>query len=135
MAFGNYYGGFQNYYQPQDQLGQLRMQQYHQQPMLPQQMQPQQITDPIWVVGVEGANAFLMAPNTRATLFDSTAPVFYVKTTDGTGKPYPLEIFDYSRRGGEPTAVNAADYVTRKEFDELANAVKSLIPRKEDADA
>lgn len=132
QQFGNPMHGYQQPYfqQPvQDQLGQLRMQQYH------QPMQLQQVTDPIWVVGIQGANAFLMAPNSRATLFDSTAPVFYVKSTDETGKPLPLEIFDYAKRVGEPAATNTADFVTRKEFEELSNAVKSLIPRKEDADA
>lgn len=36
-------------------------------------------------------------------LWDSTAPVYYEKRADAQGKPLPLEVYDYKRRGGEPS--------------------------------
>ena len=63
-------------------------------PQIPQQM-PQQLpkTDLITVNGENGANAYMMAPNSRAPLFDTTAPILFVKTTDGAGYA-TVEAFD-----------------------------------------
>ena len=57
-----------------------------------QQMQFQQPTIPqktevVRVSGKGGAEAFQMAPNSSIVLLDETAPVIWLKTTDGAGYP------------------------------------------------
>lgn len=101
MAFGNPYspGYMPGYYQMgqqmpppmPDQLAQLR--QGYQQPA---QQQPTPI---IWVQGEEGAKAYMVAAGNSVLLMDSENSVFYIKSTDASGMPQPLRIFDYTERG------------------------------------
>lgn len=49
-----------------------------------QALQPCSITK---VSGENGAKAFGMAPNSSALLLDETAPLVWLKTTDGAGYP------------------------------------------------
>lgn len=82
----------------------------------------------IWVQGEASAKAYPVAPNTSVLLMDSESPVMYIKTTDNSGMPLPLRIFDYKERT-EKTTVTAepiADMVTRAEFDELKEEVRKL---------
>ena len=39
------------------------------------------------VSGKPGADAYQMAPNSEALLLDETAPIVWLKTTDGAGYP------------------------------------------------
>ena len=89
-------------------------------------MQPQQQTTqgaPLWVQGEAGAKSFLVAPGQSLLLMDSEAEVFYIKSTDASGVPMPLRIFDYKERTGgamrpsQAAQTPAAEYVTRAEFD------------------
>lgn len=81
---------------------------YQQGQMIPQQnqvslQQPQMPHDErIWVQGEGAAMAYLVAPGGFARLWDSTQPVFYEKRSDANGRPLPMEVYDYSRRGGNP---------------------------------
>lgn len=52
-----------------------------------------QKTDLITVNGENGANAFVMAPNSKVALFDTTAPIVFIKATDGAGYA-TVEAFD-----------------------------------------
>lgn len=53
----------------------------------PQMMQQQQMpkTSIIHVNGIQGANAFQMAPNSDVLLLDDTAPIIWLAQTDGAG--------------------------------------------------
>ena len=112
---------------PMDQLAQLRSQQM---PMQQMPAQPPQ-SEPIkWVQGEEGAKAYLVAAGNTVLLMDSENPTFYLKSTDASGMPMPLKIFDYSERQHQPkqapTAAPAADYVTREEFKAFAEKLDKL---------
>ena len=72
------YGGL--FPQQQSQSGYNSMFNAQQQMNLPR-------TELIKVSGENGANAYAMAPNSSAALFDTTASVVYIKTTDGAGYP------------------------------------------------
>lgn len=48
---------------------------------------PAQRTDVVRVNGRGGAEAFSMAPNSSIILLDETAPIVWLKTTDGAGYP------------------------------------------------
>ena len=131
MAFGVPYqpGIAPGYYpmgQPSampDQLAQLR-QNYQ---------QPQQSAPIIWVQGEEGAKAYMVAAGNSVLLMDSESSVFYIKSTDASGMPQPLRIFDYTERGKQ--AVEKVEskndkFVTREEFDALRARFDALTADK-----
>lgn len=135
MAFGNPYspGYMPGYYQMgqqmpppmPDQLAQLR-QGYQ----TPAQQQPTPI---IWVQGEEGAKAYMVAAGNSILLMDSESSVFYIKSTDVSGMPQPLRIFDYTERGKiSPQKAETADgrFVTREEFDALRARFDALTAEK-----
>lgn len=129
-----YYNQYSYYpQQPQqqymDQLSQLRTQQPQPQMQPPQQPQPQ--SSITWVQGEEGAKAFLVAAGNSVLLMDSEAPVFYIKSTDASGVPMPLRIFDFHERGGQPRQAEAptADYARREDMDRLSAQFAELNER------
>lgn len=127
MAYGNPYGYGYPTYLPQQGYG---AQQY-----APQMggMQAQQTTQgaPIWVQGEAGAKSYLVAPGQSLLLMDSEAEVFYIKSTDQSGVPMPLRIFDYHERTGAVKPAQAAqapgDYVTRAEYAALENKLAEVM--------
>ena len=81
-----------------DQLAQLRQNAY-QQPMMGQAAQQTQGTPSIiWVQGEEGAKAYMVAAGNSVLLMDSENSAFYIKSTDASGMPLPLRVFDYKER-------------------------------------
>ena len=88
------------------------------------QMQPPQPRDGlIRVTGMEGARAYQMPPNSAVALFDGGQDVFYVKTTDGAGFP-TIRAYSFAPLH-EQAALQAPDYVTRTEFNELKEMILS----------
>ena len=103
---------------------------------MPQQM-PQQAPSPqsynmIWVQGEAGAKSYLVAPNTTVQLWDSEAPVIYLKSADASGMP-SMKIIDYTIRGSVNTAQNGPlkekveEYVTKVEMDEFRAEISQKI--------
>lgn len=130
-----YYGN--PYMQPmQDNLAQLRQQQLQAMPPMPQNPIPQGGVQ--WVSGEQEARSWMVAPNAAVALWDSTAPVIYLKQADASGKP-TLKTYDLVERLAsvcDAQKKDAPDYVTRKEFDALAAIVgemKGKKKRKEEA--
>lgn len=65
----------------------------------PQPVQAQSTTNDngvIWVQGEAGAKSWVVPPGKSVMLMDSENSVFYIKTTDNSGVPLPLRIFDYT---------------------------------------
>lgn len=137
MGYPNYYPGYQpNYgYMPPmpDQLAQLRQGQYQQQMTAPAVQQPAN-NGINWVQGEEGAKAYLVAAGNSILLMDSEASSFYIKSTDPSGMPLPLRVFDYTERTAAPKTdaqpLEAVKYVTRQEFDALEARIEALTARK-----
>lgn len=77
---------------------------------------------PIFVKGIEGANNYPLNPNSSVALFDQDDSVFYIKSTDQSGFPLPLRVFDFQER----VTKRSDDYITRKEFDELKQLIEDL---------
>ena len=108
--------------------------QYQPTPQYPApQPQPQQSGGQaiIWVPNEKAANEFIVAPNNAVTLWDMNAPVVYVKKADASGKPAmtTYDLVERSTSHVSPTApqtVPTVEYVTRKDFDELAAKVAAL---------
>ena len=88
----------------------------------------------IWVQGESAAKAFPVASGASVLLMDSEDSVMYIKSTDQSGMPLPLRIFDYSERispNGEvkkpEVAIEPDKYVSREEFDQFKEEIKKSI--------
>lgn len=78
----------------------------------------------IWVQGEAGAKSYLVAPGQSVLLMDSESNVFYIKSSDPSGMPMPLRIFDYAERTQKQEPVQSADYITRAEFDKVIAEIR-----------
>ena len=135
MAFNPYFNPY--YPQPmQDNLAQLRQQQMQTMPPQIPQIPPMQ--NPVaqggvqWVAGRPEAENWLIAPNSAIALWDSTAPVVYLKQADASGKP-TLKTYDLVERAETPRTApqeKGVEFVTRKEFDALAALVGEIKGKK-----
>jgi hypothetical protein len=94
----------------------------------PQPQQPQ-TSGIIWVQGEVGARSYLVSPNTKVALWDSEAPIIYIKTSDQNGVP-SMRIIDYTYRDAAPQQSqnqnNQNTYVTADEFTTLRDEVNRL---------
>jgi hypothetical protein len=80
-----------------------------------------------WVQGEAGAKSFLVGAGQSVMLMDSEESVFYIKSTDQSGMPQPLRVFDYKER----TQSQKSDgFVTREEFDKLCAVVKAMTEKE-----
>lgn len=111
---------YQTAYQPplMDNLMQMRSQQ-------PKQAVPQ--SGMIWVQGEAAAKAYLVAAGNTVPLWDSESQCIYLKSVDQSGMP-SMRILDYKERA--TPAVSPAEYVTRKEYDDLAAKVAALAAKE-----
>lgn len=110
-------------------------QMYPQYSYVPQQttvvpQQPQVVQQPVndngilWVQGEAGAKSWAVAPGKSVMLMDSESNTFYIKSSDASGMPMPLRIFDYTERTVQQSAPQVAQhvefdtsqFVTREEF-------------------
>lgn len=96
----------------------------------PQFQQPQQ-DERIWVQGIEGANAYLVAPGGFVRLWDSQSNTFYEKHTDASGRPY-TEIFEYTKKSDQrPQVAVPSSYDSQ--IEELEKRVTALEKMKKGA--
>ena len=80
--------------------------------------QPAQQAGVNWVQGEAAARSWMVAPNTTVLLMDSESERFYLKSTDASGMPLPLRIFEYKERtaAGGSNPIGSGNYVTREEL-------------------
>ena len=124
MAYNNYFP-LNNYQQPY--YPQYQQVQPVQQVQVPTP-QPQENNGVIWVSGIEGAKSYLVGAGRSVLLMDSESSTFYLKSTDMSGMPQPLRIFDYTERSTQPQTNQIVDapvkeidtsmFVTRDELEE-----------------
>ena len=96
----------------------------YQQPQAQQQAQGAG-NNMVWVQGLAGAKGYPVAAGSAVWMMDSEDKRFYLKSTDATGIPNPLRIFEYrevQEQRGEP-AQNAGQFVTREEFEQRLAAL------------
>lgn len=79
--------------------------------------QAQQQSGIVWVQGEAGAKSYLVGAGQSVLLMDSETSKFYIKTTDASGMPLPLRVFDYKELTQAPAT--QSEFVTRSEFEEL----------------
>ena len=121
MAYNNYYpAGYQPAYQMNNAF--------------PNQNQSQQQNGMIWVVGENGADSYLVAPNQTVLLWDSTAPVIYLKSADNLGRP-SKRILDYKERGQtlqDGRGLAESDFATKEDVSLIREEIDSLKAKFED---
>lgn len=95
--------------------------QSYQSPYLPQ-TQPQQTAASNnglnWVQGETGAKSYMVAPGNTVLLMDSEGQRFYLKSSDASGMPLPLRVFEYAE-------ITASAGLDRKTDDSTAYATKA----------
>lgn len=116
MTYQQMYPSY-NYY-PQQQLNQ---------PVVQQQMtQPVNDTGILWVQGEAGAKSWAVAPGKSVMLMDSESNTFYIKSSDNSGMPMPLRIFDYTERTQQSTQpvnviqheqIDTSQFITKEELE------------------
>lgn len=129
MAYNSYFpAGYQPvYYQPTYQPQQVQQ--------APAQQAPSQSNGGglTWVQGEAGAKSYLVAPNTTVMLMDSESDVFYLKSTDASGMPMPLRIFEYKERKTADlddrliARENSSAYVTKREFEAFKGQIEAFL--------
>lgn len=92
-------------------------------PMAP--IPQQQGTGLLQVTGMEGANAYPLAPASTVALFDSDRDVFYLKKTDAGGYP-TIRAFQFAPLQ-EAAQAPTPEYVTREEFNRLKEMIENGI--------
>lgn len=106
-------------------------QMYYQQLQQLQQLQQQQNNSNngiIWVQGQAGEKAFSVAPNAAVALWDSEAPVIYLKSADATGMP-SVKILDYKVRDMTPQNVpilTENEFATKSDINILQDELNGL---------
>lgn len=75
----------------------------------------------IWVQGEAGAKSYLVGAGNSVLLMDSEQSRFYIKSSDSSGMPMPLRIFEYTEINSPNSEAKAPktpnDYITREEFE------------------
>ena len=126
-----YYQPYQPYQPPMaDQLMQLRQNQY--QPNM-QQVPQQAAPSIVWVQNEMEAANYLVAPNSAVTLWDSNAPVVYLKQADASGKP-SMKIYDLVERTQRPVQapqVPAVEYAPLSRLEALEARLNELTAVKD----
>ena len=119
MPYNPYY--YPNAYQPV------------QQPTMPSNSVQSNGNGIIWVQGEASAKSFPVGNGQSVLLMDSEDSVFYIKSTDQSGMPMPLRVFDYTERNvqkHEGASVAKNDYVSRSEFDAFKEDISRMIRQK-----
>ena len=106
---------------------------------VPQTQAPQNAQNSlIWVQGEAGAKSYLTAPNTTVLLMDSEAQRFYLKSTDSSGMPLPLRIFEYAEKtpnspsnAPQNPTVDYSNFATKAEFDAFKAEIEGIVKPKQ----
>lgn len=77
----------------------------------------------VWVQGESGAKSYMVGAGNSVLLMDSESEVFYIKSTDPSGMPLPLRVFEYKERTqkiAEPTEnkIDFDQFVTKAYFEQ-----------------
>ena len=114
MAYNNYFPQYYPSAQPQ-----INMQ---------PQLQTQQNNGITWVQGENAAKSYPVVAGQSILLMDSENPVMYIKSTDQSGMPLPLRIFDYTERTelrSQSVQEQKIDYISRNEFEAFRDEIRA----------
>lgn len=88
----------------------------------------------IWVQGEAGAKSYMVPPNSTVMLMDSESQRFFLKSTDASGMPQPLRVFEYSERhvNAPKTApieqtIDYSSFATKAEFEAFKDEIEGIL--------
>ena len=88
----------------------------------------------IWVQGIEAAKSYLVAPNTTVLLMDSEKERFFLKSSDASGMPLPLRVFEYTEivqsganKPSESQTMDLSSYATKAELDAFKDEIQGIL--------
>ena len=85
-----------------------------------------------WVQGEAGARSVSVAAGQKVLLMDSENNVFYVKSSDGSGMPMPLRVFEYKEiTDMADSKAEEESFITKKEFEERFSKIEEMLNKKE----
>lgn len=126
-----YYNPYQNQYLSQMQIPQV---QGTQMSFANQQASNNGL---IWVQGESGAKSYMVAPNSTVLLMDSENQRFYLKSTDASGMPQPLRIFEYTEKAQNAPqmapsseSIDLSSFATKAEFDAFKTEIEALVKKE-----
>jgi len=129
--YGNYYPTPMNNFSPQYSQTPMNNMQMNNMQMQPQMQQPQSNNAGfVWVQGEAAAKAYPVAAGNSVLLMDSEAPVLYMKSTDVSGRPLPMETYDLVKRENvvaqqpKQPQIDLSEYV---KMSDLESKVKELV--------
>lgn len=136
MAFNN---GFPIGYQQMYPQYNFNTQPQYSQAVMQQPQQQVNDTGILWVQGEAGAKSWAVAPGKSVMLMDSESNTFYIKSSDNSGMPMPLRIFDYKERTEQvvqPPAIQHQEIDTSKfvTWDDLDKRLNELLKQREVSD-
>ena len=146
MAYQNYYNPYpvqavQTPIQTTQQTPNYQNMYYQQMPVQGMQQmnyqQPQNNSGFQWVQGEAAAKAFHVDPGQTILLMDSDSPVLYLKSTDISGRPTPMIIYDLVERKEQPVSnqnvqnIDLSEYVKRSDIESIiAESVSKAVDEK-----
>ena len=86
----------------------------------------------VWVQGEAGAKSYLVGAGQSVLLMDAEGSTFYIKSTDASGIPMPLRIFDYKERARDQSTASAGhtQYVTHEELKKWTDDLLSKLAQE-----
>lgn len=101
-----------------------------------QQPQQNSIQDErVWVSNQQAAESYLLAPSSFVRLWDSSTSKFYEKRADATGRPLPMDIYEYKRISPQIDVSNKEvnslplDDINAR-FEEITSRIEALESKK-----
>lgn len=94
----------------------------------------------VWIQGEEAARNYPVAPGNTIVLIEADKPIMYMKTTDLSGRPQPMQIRylvtkeDYDKiQNGSNSSPNSGDYVTKATFEKyISEAENKFVLKRRD---
>lgn len=86
----------------------------------------------VWVQGEAGAKSYLVAAGQSVLLMDAESSTFYIKSTDASGMPMPLRVFEYKEKT-QNTHADQVKYVTHEELKKWTEDMMEKIKLQEDS--
>lgn len=88
----------------------------------------------IWVQGEAGAKSYMVPPNSTVMLMDSESQRFFLKSSDASGMPQPLRVFEYSERHANASktapieqTVDYSSFATKAEFEAFKDEIEGIL--------
>ena len=93
-----------------------------------------------WIQGEEAARNYPVAPGNTIVLIEADKPIMYMKTTDLSGRPQPIQVRylvskeEYDKiQNGSNFSQNEENYVTKEYFDKkMAELDNKFVTKRRD---